>query len=57
MFEFSVFLLLDWFHTKIKDLGLLYYVPIAGGRIVGHKSIFKGISIRWNAKSFVQDLN
>ena len=23
------------YHTKFKELGLLYYLPIAGGRIVG----------------------
>ena len=31
--EFSFFL--TSFHTKVKEPSLLYYLPIAGGRIVG----------------------
>ena len=33
-FEFKVFLLLDWL-PKTKEPSLLYYLPIAGGRIIG----------------------
>ena len=47
-FEFRVFSL-----TKAEEPGLSYYLPIAGGRIIG----FIPISAMWNAISHVQDLN
>ena len=36
---------------------LSYYLPIAGGRILGFIPFPKGISAMWNAISLVQDLN
>ena len=34
-FEFRVFLLLDQLPTKAEEPSLSYYLPIAGGRIIG----------------------
>ena len=40
--------------TKAEEPNLSYYLPIAGGRIIGFPN---GISAMWNAVSLVQDLN
>ena len=39
--------------AKAEESSLSYYLPIAGGRIIG----FIPISAMWNAVSLVQDLN
>ena len=40
-----------------EEPSLSYYLPIAGGRIIGFTPFPKGISAMWNAISLVQDLN
>ena len=40
--------------TKAEEPSLFYYLPIAGGRIIGFMPFPKGISAMWNAISLVQ---
>ena len=34
-FKFTIFFFLDWLSNKVKDASLPYYLPTAGGRIIG----------------------
>ena len=45
------------YHTKVKEPRLFYFLPIAGGRIVGFILFPKGVNTMRNAVSVFQDLN
>ena len=56
-FEFRVFFLLDQLiYQEIKKPSLLFYLSVAGERMVGCIPFSKVISAMRNANSFVQDL-
>ena len=43
--------------TEARKTSLPYYLPIAGGRIVGFMPFPRAVSVKWNANSLVLDLN